>query len=62
MFWMEILLDALHKLNIARQDGVGTIQRNSLTGSPTCPVPLPGLAFWLHLYLCRLVAFWGKIL
>ena len=47
MFWIEILLDALQKLNIARHDGfgdlgLGTIQRTSLCGSPTCPVPLPG--------------------
>ena len=60
MFWMEILLDALHKLNIARQDGVGTIQRNSLYGSPTCPVPLPGPG--CISILSRLVAFLGKLI
>ena len=43
MFWMEILLDALHKLNIARQDSFGTIQRSSLCESPTCPFPLASL-------------------
>ena len=63
MFWMEILLDALHKLNTARQDGSGTCELGRYKGLLSLGVQHvlslcqdPELQF----HLSRLVVFWGN--
>ena len=57
---MEILLDALHKLNIARQDGCGTWDVTKKLTLWESNISCPLARARMHLYLSRLVAFWGE--